>query len=57
MVISETNDEEIYDIRKLMGITFRKASSFNNRDEKKTDTDKAEAKNVSEETKTQENKQ
>lgn len=57
VVISETNDEEIYDIRKLMGITFRKASSFNNRDEKKTDTDKAEAKNVSEETKTQENKQ
>lgn len=57
VVVSETNDEEIYDIRKLMGITFRKASSFNNRDEKKTDTDKAEAKNVSEETKTQENKQ
>ena len=57
VVVSETNDEGIYDIRKLMGITFRKASSFNNRDEKKTDTDKAEAKNVSEETKTQENKQ
>lgn len=57
VVVTETNDEGIYDIRKLMGVTFRKASSFNNRDEKKTDTDKAEAKNVSEETKTQENEQ
>ncbi len=32
VTVSETNDEEIYDIRKLMGATFRKASSFNNRD-------------------------
>lgn len=57
VVVTETNDEGIYDIRKLMGVTFRKASSFNNRDEKKTDTDKAEAKNVSEEAKTQGNEQ
>ena len=57
VVVTETNDEGIYDIRKLMGVTFRKASSFNNRDEKKTDTDKAEAKNVSEEAKTPEDKQ
>lgn len=29
-VISETNDEQIYDIRKLMGATFRKASAAQN---------------------------
>lgn len=34
IAVAETNDEEIYDMRKLMGATFRKASSFNNRDAK-----------------------
>ncbi|MCH5210668.1 MAG: diguanylate cyclase [Oscillospiraceae bacterium] len=32
--VSETNDEEVYDIRKLMGATFRKAAVSNIRDTK-----------------------
>lgn len=47
--VSETNDEQIYDIRKLMGATFRKAATTSaGRDaEKKSDEKKTgESKNV-----------
>jgi diguanylate cyclase (GGDEF)-like protein len=30
-VVSETNEEQVYDIRKLMGVTFRKAAEAGNR--------------------------
>ena len=46
VAVSETNDEELYDIRKLMGATFRKASSFNSRPAQKTEDSPAEAKNT-----------
>ena len=45
VAVSETNDEGIYDIRKLMGATFRKASSVNNRDAKNDEDKKADEKN------------
>ena len=44
IAISETNDEGIYDIRKLMGSTFRKASAFDNRDVKRGEDKKTDAK-------------
>jgi diguanylate cyclase (GGDEF)-like protein len=50
VTVSETNDEQLYDIRKLMGATFRKASTFNAKpadakpEDKKQEAEKSEPK-------------